>query len=63
MGKNVAVSVFSWTANVKVSSEIGSRASTLKPLKLDHIICGCIRSLRISIYMIHRLRNKTPYAF
>lgn len=61
MDKNVAVSVFSWIA--KVSSEIGSRASTLKPLKLDHIICECIRSLRISIYMIHRLRNKTPYAF
>ncbi len=40
--KNAAVSVFSWianvTVNVNVTSEIGSRASTLNPLKLDHII-------------------------
>ncbi len=39
--KNAAVSVFSWianvTVNVNVTSEIGSRASTLNPIKLDHI--------------------------
>ncbi len=45
--KNAAASVFSWISTVNVTSEIGSRENTLKPLKLDHIIRESVEFLFI----------------